>query len=180
MRSLPVDLVNGDGSPSAPAEGGGVLSLLTGVAAQADSTDAFPPPRPRGWSIRHRLALAVLAAAVPLSLLLAASIWEMAQESAEAQRANMLSTAHALAAAVDAKIDKHITLGRTLASARWTVESCSGARSPMPTSTPDTPIAAAVMSDSRLVSIVATLQRQPRLVRVLRLERDLVLENAAV
>ena len=38
----------------------------------------------------------------------------MAQESAEAQRANMLSTARALAAAVDAKIDKHITLGRTL------------------------------------------------------------------
>uniref|UniRef100_Q07J83 histidine kinase n=1 Tax=Rhodopseudomonas palustris (strain BisA53) TaxID=316055 RepID=Q07J83_RHOP5 len=68
------------------------------------------------WSIRRRLAALVLVTALPLALLLAAAIWEMAQEASQAQRASLLYTARALAAAVDARIDKHITLGRALAA----------------------------------------------------------------
>ena len=68
------------------------------------------------WSIRRRLAAVVLVTALPLTLLLAAAIFEMAQEASKAQRASLLYTARALAAAVDARIDKHITLGRALAA----------------------------------------------------------------
>lgn len=59
----------------------------------------------------------MLVTALPLTLLLAVAIWDMAVESADAQRTSMLYTARALAAAVDANIDKHATLGRTLATA---------------------------------------------------------------
>jgi hypothetical protein len=92
------------------------ISLLGSIHGGRRSIENGAKPFAHRWSIRHRLAAVVLVTALPLTLLLAAVIWEMAQEASKAQRATLLYTARALAAAVDARIDKHITLGRALAA----------------------------------------------------------------
>jgi PAS domain S-box-containing protein len=86
------------------------------AASRDDSIGTVTPAPRRQWTIQHRIAAAVLVTALPLTLLLAAAIWHMALESTDAQRQGLLYSARALAAAVDARIDKHTTLGRALAT----------------------------------------------------------------
>ncbi len=65
-------------------------------------------------SISKRLALIVLALAIPLNLVIIAAVWRLSEEASETQRASLLYTARALAAAVDLKIGQYIALGEAL------------------------------------------------------------------
>lgn len=74
----------------------------------------FAPRRLAGWSLRAQLAAIILIVAIPLSIGMGAAIWSLANAALEAQRRAILFTARSLAAAVDAEINKHLVLGRTL------------------------------------------------------------------
>ncbi|TAH64775.1 MAG: PAS domain-containing sensor histidine kinase [Rhodopseudomonas palustris] len=92
------------------------MSLVTSPDGGRRSLSIWPTFFAHRWSIRRRLAATVLVTALPLTVLLVTAISEMAIEATETQRIGLLYTARALAAAVDARIDKHIALGRTLAT----------------------------------------------------------------
>jgi len=67
--------------------------------------------------IPGRLALLVLALALPLNLLIAGVIWGLVNRADEAQRTSLLYTARSIAAGVDAEIGKYIALAESLARA---------------------------------------------------------------
>lgn len=93
-----------------------LMSLAVSLLNKRRHLPISSPAFANRMTVRRRLAATVLVTALPLTLLLAAAIWEMAAEANQAQRASLLYTARALAAAVDARIDKHMALGRTLAT----------------------------------------------------------------
>jgi signal transduction histidine kinase/CheY-like chemotaxis protein len=66
-------------------------------------------------SIPWRLALLVLALAVPLNLIALTVIWGLVDRATNEQRASLLYTARSIAAGVDAKLGKYIALGEALA-----------------------------------------------------------------
>jgi PAS domain S-box-containing protein len=68
-----------------------------------------------GWSIETRLTAMVLSLAVPLNLVILAVIWHLIQSAGELQRVALLHTARSVSAAVDAQLDKHMTLALALA-----------------------------------------------------------------
>jgi PAS domain S-box-containing protein len=69
------------------------------------------------WTIKARLAALVLALAVPLNILIAAAIWQLARVGSETQRAGLHYTARAVAMAIDAQLGKYISLAQSLANA---------------------------------------------------------------
>jgi signal transduction histidine kinase len=66
-------------------------------------------------SIASRLGLLVLALAVPLNLIVLASIWGLINRAIDEQRTSLLYAARSIAAGVDAKLGKYIALGEALA-----------------------------------------------------------------
>ncbi|HLK83114.1 MAG TPA: PAS domain-containing protein [Xanthobacteraceae bacterium] len=66
------------------------------------------------WTITSRLIAIVIALALPLNLVIVAVIWNLDRAADEAQRTNLLYAARSLAAAVDAELDKCITLAQAL------------------------------------------------------------------
>jgi hypothetical protein len=68
-----------------------------------------------GWSVEVRLAAIVLALAVPLNLIILAVIWHLIESASDVQRVGLLHTSRSVAAAVDAQLDKHMTLALALA-----------------------------------------------------------------
>src|SRR5262249_6504104 len=68
------------------------------------------------WTIGRRLALMGVVLATPLSLLLIATITNLAATSRDAQTATMHYSARAIAAAVDARLSRHTALAQTLAA----------------------------------------------------------------
>src|SRR5262245_23938456 len=66
-------------------------------------------------SIRGRLGLLVLALALPLDLLVLWGIWSLADSANGEQRTSLLYAARSIAAGVDAKLEKYIALGESLA-----------------------------------------------------------------
>jgi len=66
--------------------------------------------------IPGRLALLVLALALPLNLVIVGVIWGLVGRANDAQRASLLYTARSIAAGVDAEIGKYMTLAQSLAS----------------------------------------------------------------
>ena len=91
------------------------INSMTDLASEGSGN----PPTLMGpggaWSIRSRLALLVFALAVPLNLLIAAAIWEMAKQARTASEINLKYTAHAVIGAVDAYLMRHIALAEALA-----------------------------------------------------------------
>lgn len=69
-------------------------------------------------SIRQRLVLLVLLVALPMVAATSLVIYYFAQTQIAAQRAAMVSGTRTLAAAVDGEIEKHIAIGKALATAR--------------------------------------------------------------
>jgi PAS domain S-box-containing protein len=69
-------------------------------------------------SIRQRLVLLVLLVALPMMAATSLVIYHFAQTQIAAQRAAMVSGTRTLAAAVDGEIEKHIAIGKALATAR--------------------------------------------------------------
>jgi signal transduction histidine kinase/ActR/RegA family two-component response regulator len=67
--------------------------------------------------IPGRLALLVLALALPLNLVVAGVIWGLVSRADEAQRTSLLYTARSIAAGVDAEIGKYMALAESLARA---------------------------------------------------------------
>jgi signal transduction histidine kinase/ActR/RegA family two-component response regulator len=65
--------------------------------------------------IPGRLALLVLALALPLNLVIAGVIWGLVSRANDAQRTSLLYTARSIAAAVDAELGKYVTLAESLA-----------------------------------------------------------------
>lgn len=72
--------------------------------------------RLRAWSIGARLAAVVIALAVPLNLLIALAIWQLAGVAAETQRTALLYTARTVAGAVDAQLGTYMGLAQSLAN----------------------------------------------------------------
>ena len=70
----------------------------------------------RGMSIRQRLTLIVLVVAIPLLLLSAFIVWWLADRESEKRRDAMLYAARAVLSAVDAQLDKYITVAQMLAT----------------------------------------------------------------
>jgi hypothetical protein len=68
------------------------------------------------WTLRTRLAVLVLALAVPLNLLILGAILQLARSADEAQRRTLLYTARAIAGSVDVLVSKNISLGQALAN----------------------------------------------------------------
>ncbi len=68
------------------------------------------------WSIGARLALIVVALALPLNLLGVSVVERVVNAANEAQRASLLYAARSLAAGLDAQFDKYIALGEVLAA----------------------------------------------------------------
>lgn len=66
------------------------------------------------WTIAARLIAIVIALALPLNLVVIAVIWNLAGAADEAQRASLLYAARSVAAAVDAELEKYITLAQAL------------------------------------------------------------------
>jgi signal transduction histidine kinase/CheY-like chemotaxis protein len=66
-------------------------------------------------SIQWRLALLMLALALPLNLVIAGVIWGLFGRANDAQRTSLLYAARSVAAGVDAELGKYIALGEALA-----------------------------------------------------------------
>ena len=66
-------------------------------------------------SIGARVAAITLTLAVPLNLVIAASVWHLSTTANETQRTSLLYTARSVAAAVDAKLGEYMALAQTLA-----------------------------------------------------------------
>ena len=66
------------------------------------------------WTITARLLAIVVALALPLNLVVVAVIWNLDRAADEAQRMSLIYAARSLAAAVDAELDKYITLAQAL------------------------------------------------------------------
>jgi PAS domain S-box-containing protein len=81
------------------------FSEIAGVAA----TRVFA-----NWTIAARLIAIVVALALPLNLLVIAVIWNLANAADKAQRSSLLYSARSVAAAVDAELEKYITLAQAL------------------------------------------------------------------
>jgi PAS domain S-box-containing protein len=74
---------------------------------------------PAAWhlvnlTITGRLLAIVIALALPLNLVVVAVIWNLDRAADEAQRTSLMYAARSLAAAVDAELDKYITLAQAL------------------------------------------------------------------
>ena len=87
-----------------------LLHALAGKLGRLEAAFAL-----EGWTIAYRLTAVVLALAVPLNLIILAVIWHLIDLASEVQRVGLLHTAHSVAAAVDAHLDKHIVLAQALA-----------------------------------------------------------------
>lgn len=68
-----------------------------------------------GSSVEVRLTTLVLALAVPLNLVILAVIWHLIVSASEVQRVGLLYTARSIAAALDARLDRHLALAQMLA-----------------------------------------------------------------
>jgi signal transduction histidine kinase len=66
-------------------------------------------------SIPWRLGLLVLALALPLNLIIVGTIWGLVNRADETQRTSLLYAARSIAAGVDAKFGKYLTLAESLA-----------------------------------------------------------------
>jgi hypothetical protein len=66
-------------------------------------------------SIRGRLALMMLAVALPLNLVIVWVIWDLVHRADDSQRISLLYTARSIAAGVDAEIGKYMALAQSLA-----------------------------------------------------------------
>jgi hypothetical protein len=66
-------------------------------------------------SIPWRLGLLVLALALPLNLIIVGTIWGLVNRADERQRTSLLYAARSIAAGVDAKFGKYLTLAESLA-----------------------------------------------------------------
>jgi PAS domain S-box-containing protein len=65
-------------------------------------------------SISQRLAVIVLALALPFNVVVLAAVWRLSEAESEAQRVSLLYTARTVAAAVDAKIGQYMAFGEAL------------------------------------------------------------------
>jgi PAS domain S-box-containing protein len=65
-------------------------------------------------SISRRLAVIVLALAIPLNLVVLAAVWRLSDAESETQRISLLFTAQTVTAAVDAKFGQYVALGEAL------------------------------------------------------------------
>jgi two-component sensor histidine kinase len=70
----------------------------------------------RAWSIRQRLLLLVAAIAVPMNLLVIASIVVLANGERNAQARNLQYTARTIMSAIDSQLTTYIAIGRALAA----------------------------------------------------------------
>ena len=86
--------------------------LRTSRATAKSQTTGFDFER---WSVGKRLALLVAAVALPLIVLIAAVVWNLARTTIEAQRTSLLYTARSVAAGVDAQLGKYIAVAESLA-----------------------------------------------------------------
>ncbi len=68
------------------------------------------------WSIGARLALIVIALALPLNLLGISAVERVVSAANEAERSSLLYAARSIAAGLDAQLDKYIALAQALAS----------------------------------------------------------------
>src|SRR5215470_2705945 len=84
--------------------------------ADAKMAAGLAQPKLMRWTIGRRLALMGVVLATPLSLLLIATITNLAATSLDAQTATMHYSARAIAAAVDARLSRHTALAQTLAA----------------------------------------------------------------
>jgi PAS domain S-box-containing protein len=66
------------------------------------------------WTITARLIAIVIALALPLNFVIFAVIWNLERAADEAQRSSLIYSARSLAAAVNAELDKYITLAQAL------------------------------------------------------------------
>jgi len=82
-----------------------VFSKLTGLPAALHF---------KNWPIAARLIAIAIALALPLNLVIIAVIWNLDGAANEAQRASLIYSARAVAAAVDAELDKYIALAQAL------------------------------------------------------------------
>lgn len=74
------------------------------------------PGRTQGWSIRHRLVLVAAGVALPLMVLSAGIIWQLAATERENRREAIMYATRSLMNAVDAMLNKQIALAEMLAS----------------------------------------------------------------
>jgi hypothetical protein len=70
----------------------------------------------RAWSIRQRLLLLVAAIAVPMNLLVIASIVVLANGERNAHARNLQYTARTIMSAIDSQLTTYIAIGRALAA----------------------------------------------------------------
>ena len=98
---------------------------ITPVEGGTGITRAALRSLPKGFNgkapVRHltiplRLALLVLALALPLNLVIVGVIWDLVNRANEAQRTSLLYTARSIAAGADAELGKFMALAESLAS----------------------------------------------------------------
>ncbi len=89
---------------------------MTTAALPLASDTGKASPRIRGLSIPQRLSLIVLVVAIPMLLLLAASVWRMSSHEREQSREVLMYSAHALTDATDALLSRYASVAQLLAS----------------------------------------------------------------